>query len=321
MAANDNKVARLLMKHCGCHQINIYVLSTKHRKMMEEKKPYDPSNLSTCIPIVNMDSSKDLSSSDDFDQPLVIPESPKIKTIKTRNPLRKTIKAFDTFRRVKSDKHGNPILTAAISERITHSEKLRPSDVIFRIPEELVSKLKEPPTIYILGIRKKKLIRRAVLSSEITKKTPVRSNVSRYDFLEIRRNNILRREPLPYESTESIQDEALLTEDDELMRGNVIFDRQVDSDFAASKHFEVINGHLCIQSEHYLEPKRPRIEHKIIEPDLTAKVIHFSSKDIVFYKDDCMCNFCQLLKQHNGCLLRFSGKFNTEQGHGFFSSM
>jgi len=73
--SNAQKVAHLIMKHSGCHQLNIAVLSSKHRQLMNEKKPYNPSHLSVCIPVVNKCSSKGLRSSDGSKKSSVVPET------------------------------------------------------------------------------------------------------------------------------------------------------------------------------------------------------------------------------------------------------
>ena len=115
------KVARLLMKHSGCHQYKIHDLSSKHMEFMKSKPPY------RC-------SSKGLRSSDGSKKSVAL-ETPLRKAIKPNrldNPLRRTIRLSDIpeSKDVEVDNTGNPVLKSrreSFVERPRH-EKPRPSD-------------------------------------------------------------------------------------------------------------------------------------------------------------------------------------------------
>ena len=97
------EVAILLMKHSGCHQINIVELSSKHREMMKKHKQYNQSHISECVSVINSCSSKGLRFSDSSKKSSVVS--------KTYNRLR-TFKSSDIIpgQPVKIDEKHNPVL-------------------------------------------------------------------------------------------------------------------------------------------------------------------------------------------------------------------
>jgi len=145
------EVARLLIKHCSCHQVNIFVLSSKHRKLMDNKPPYNPSHLSVCVPVVNRCSSKGLRSSDGSKKSVAF-ETPLRKAIKPNrldNPLRRTIRPSDILKSkaVEVDNASNPVLKSCRRELLVErprQEKPRPSDA-FLLPKKCFSETEEHP--------------------------------------------------------------------------------------------------------------------------------------------------------------------------------
>jgi hypothetical protein len=111
-------------------------------------------------------------------------------------------------------------------------------------------------------------------------------------------------------------DLPLPTEDDELMGD----DKKDDTNnFAVAGRFEINDGHLHLTSDRFLIPKKRRqVVKTTITPDPNAKVIPFSSNEVVFYQDDCDCHFCDMLRHYDGCPLLFARKFISDKGHGFF---
>ena len=112
-------------------------------------------------------------------------------------------------------------------------------------------------------------------------------------------------------------DSSLISEDDELTSGMTEIEPLSSRLFSISGRWEIKDGHI------YITDDRPIFSHAphAIKRDPSAKVIHYSSTEDVLYKDDCMCNFCRLLREYNGCIFLFSHHFKTGKGHGFFSRM
>jgi len=150
--SDDQKVASLLMDHSGCHHRNIFVLSSKHREMMEGNKQYKPSHLSRCVPVINRRSSKGLRSSGGSKK-ISTPETPLRRAMRSNNPLRRKFRPSDIFGLPNEvNKDSNPALTASkrrefLDERPRH-EKPRPSDAfLLKIPTELSSETEKDQSI------------------------------------------------------------------------------------------------------------------------------------------------------------------------------
>ena len=436
--SDDQKVARLLMSHCGCHYRKISDLSSKHREMMKGNKQYNPSHLSRCVPIINRRSSKGLRSSDGSKKSST-PETPLRRAIRSNNPLRRKIRPSDIFGLPNEvDKDSNPDLIASkrrelLDERPRH-EKPRPSDAfLLKIPTELSSETEEDQSIDLRASRlpsfkprpsdaaflrgyepssdesTNELLRLRRMPSESSLKasrlpsfkprpsdaaflrvyepssdaddestnellrsrrmpseSPLRkamppSNGFSKKYLETAESirNLLKIKRMPLECPLSLKNQLtsesslpsenpsssesplrrnvrpselrkpailhLPTEDEELMCDIEISDMPLASirDLTISGRFELRNGHLHLKGAHFSVPKKPCATHKTvaqrtITPDPTAKVIHYSQNKYVYYRDDCNCYFCDLLRQYGGSPLRFSAEFNTIEGHGFF---
>lgn len=311
MSAFDNsisrKVASLMMEHCGCHKVDIYELYADHRKMMKEKRPYNPSHLRTCIsisPVINRYSSKGLKVSD------------KPFSLRHNNPLLSIIKHSEFLK----DKSGNPLLKSKrIPGELTRSYKPRPSDAfLLRIPEEITSDSKSKTFDPLKS-------RRIICESRSDKPRPsdaflkvseCPSDADDESTDDLRRSrripsiNPLRRTIRPSEIIR--RPNVSLTEDDELIRKKAM--RPIDpSYFSVSGRWMIENGQLIITSEHPVMTK--------IERDPEAQKINISLKEEVLYNVDCSCDFCKLLKQYNYQPLLFSRRFKSKKGHGFFPKL
>ena len=234
---DDQKVARLMMDQSGCHQVNIYVLSTKHRKMMAEKKQYKPSHLSRCV-------------QDDL-------RASRLSSFKPR--LSDAFLSIPTYSADADDESADDLRS---SRRMT--------------PAFGPSKLKRKADVLTFS-----------------------------------------------------------TEDEEMCDSQTPKYRLATAkDLTSTCRFRTFNDHLYVvvdeDDDDVKDPisfsKRPRnlsnvATCKPITPDPTAKVMEYSDDKNVLYKDDCECDFCRLLRQYDGNPLLFSGRFTSNEGHGFFTKL
>lgn len=317
MAAKTDaqKVARLLMKHCGCHQVNIFVLSSKHKKLMENKIPYNPSHFTVCVPVVNRRSSKGLRSSDSSKKSIDLKTSLR-KANKLNDPLRRTIRLYDA---------SNPDLKSRrrelLDERPRH-EKPRLSDA-FLLPKECFSVSEKQSD----DLRSSRLPTYKPRLSDAFLKDRLRvsecssdaDDESDFDLLRSRRvvKNPLRRTVRLSEIKKPVN-LPLLTEDEELLGEKTEMKPVSLSDLAKSGRFEIKDGQLY---KHSLVSKRPCVACRTVKRDPNAKVRKYSSDTDILYQDDCDCHFCSLLRHYNGCPLLFAREFISDKGHGFFTKL
>lgn len=281
------KVAYLLMKYCGCHQVNIFVLSSKHKKMMENKSPYNPSHLSMCVPVVNRYSSKGLRSSDGSNKSSVVLESSLRRAIKTdrlSNPLRRIIKPSDVLKRkaVEVDNTSNHVFKPRsirrelFDERFRH-EKPRPSDAfLFRIPKECYSETEKHSD----DLSARRLPTYKPRLSDAFMRFPLRvpeyfsdaDDESDSDLLRSRRvvNKPLRR-TIRLSKNKKPDNLPLPTEDDELMSESSKTEMKPVSlsDFTKSGRFEIKDGQFY---KHSLVSKRPYVACRTVKRNPNAKV-------------------------------------------------
>ena len=285
----DNIVASLIMKHhykVGCN-------TPRFPNWMGKKELHHPkpSDLKISIPIVKMNSSKRSTplrrpreSSDDEVSDLL--NSTRFFIPKPSKP-----RLSDAFLTIPVE---NKSFDPTKSGRFTFNRLSRPDKP--RLSDAFLRRMHEDP------------------SFRIHDESSFDADDESSDDLLRSRRVLTRKVHDPFQKP---VDSSLISEDDELTSGMTEIEPISSRLFSISGRWEIKDGHIYITND------RPIFSHAphAIKRDPTAKVIHYSSTEDVLYKDDCMCNFCRLLREYNGCIFLFSRHFNTGMGHGFFSRM